>query len=85
MTSTDDLRPRGGEEQDLRLGLHLGMRRIEQQRPDAVADARAARLASHQHIVSLIAQPGGQKPDLRGLPAAFGTLEGDEAARTSSS
>ena len=58
------------------------MRRIEQKRTDAITDARAARLTSHHHILSLIAQPGGQKPDLRGLSAAFGTFEGDEAARS---
>jgi hypothetical protein len=51
----DDLCARRGEEQNLRLRLHLGMRRIEQERTDAITDARAARLACHHHILSLIA------------------------------
>jgi len=49
-----------------------------QNRAHLVADAGAARLARRDHVMPGGAQPLGQPRDLRRLPTAVRTLEGNK-------
>ena len=43
---------------------------------DTFADLRATRLTQHDDLTACFFEPFFQKPDLRGLPTAFGAFEG---------
>ena len=53
-------------------------RAAENDSPDQVADARAARLAYQNHGVATGVQVLIEQPGLRALPAAFGAFECDK-------
>ena len=61
-----------GEEQHLGLGLHLAAGRVQQNRPHAVADGRAARLARQEHILPAARAATPPADQLRLLPLPSG-------------
>ena len=74
----DQLRPRGGEEQELGLGAHPLVVQAEEHLSDLIPDAGSARLPGEQHIVAGLAQVVGQQTGLGGLAAAVWPFNGEE-------
>jgi hypothetical protein len=73
----DELGAGRGEQQHLRLGRHLRMGVIQEQRADPLPDRRAAGLARVDDLVAT-AQPLREQLRLRRLPRALRPLDGDE-------
>ena len=76
----DVLGARGGVEQRLAGGAHVGVGGIEDDAADVLADGAAARLARAQHAEAELAQALFQKLGLGGLAAAVGAFDGQEKA-----
>ena len=75
---TDVLGARGGVEQRLAGGAHVGVGRVEDDAADVLADGAAARLARAQHAEAELAQALFQKLGLGGLAAAVGAFHREE-------
>jgi hypothetical protein len=69
--------PRRKHQQRLCQRIH---RLVQHQRAKRLGQRRAAWLARHQDLVAALAQPSGQRLDVRRLAGAVDAFKGDEAA-----
>ena len=76
----DMLRTSRGKQEGFRPRCNRRSLAAQQDRPDHLADARAARLPCRPHRVPVIGERGRKTMDLGRLAAAFRPLEGDEEA-----
>jgi hypothetical protein len=60
--------------------LNTGVRGIEKDLPDLLADRRSARFNRFNHLFATIAQPAPQHAELRGLATTVYAFESDEPA-----
>jgi hypothetical protein len=78
------LRPRGGEQEQLRFRVDPAIPLIQEQFPDVFSQRRAAGFFGHEHRDLSSPQIIAGHPDLGRLAAAFDPFKGDERFHDSS-